>query len=126
MISNPFLAEAIAEEASGIPGLVEVYLTELEGFIRWNTNADALTLCSASLVDLNQDIRFMMDPILGRGLVRHLVFEEHTIVRGEDIAIPNRYYGFLDGGVLIGSFDPGDAKGVFCLVVCYLLEIPRC
>lgn len=48
-----------------------------------------------------------------------MVFDETSIIRGDGIAIPNRYYGFLAGPVIIGMFDPGllAAAGVFCLVM---------
>jgi hypothetical protein len=46
--------------------------------------------------------RFEIDKHSGLNLIRNIAFEESSLLRGEDIAIPNRYYGFVDGSVIIG------------------------
>ncbi|KAL2913382.1 hypothetical protein HK105_207145 [Polyrhizophydium stewartii] len=52
-------------------------------------------------------------------MLRPVVFEETQILRGTDLAVPNRYHGFTNGFVMFGMFDPGDAAllGVFCVVL---------
>ena len=61
--------------------------------------------------------RFEYDHQTKRPLLRNIVFEEQRLIQGDGIAIPNRYYGLIDGNIIIGMLNPGhpDALGVFCL-----------
>jgi hypothetical protein len=121
------VAEAIGREVSTIRNLVDLRLVELEGFCRWRTLGDSLTKVGGSIVDKCEESRFWLDPTTGRLLIRHIIFEELQIIRGSGIAIPNRYYGFCDGFVVIGGYDPGEesAKGMFCIVLEESIKIPR-
>jgi hypothetical protein len=82
---------------------------------------------TGSVVDVGDANRFDIDPMTGRNLIRHVVFEETTLIRGENIAVPNRYHGFLDGCVMIGCFNPGSDTlcGVYCLVMEEAISIPK-
>ena len=134
------VATAIAEEGCDIRNLNRVYLQELEGFIRWRSSGDeeddweeeelphtrppslgAVTLVQGSIIDKSAASRFVKDPLQNNKLVsRHIIFEEYYLAKGRGIAVPNRYYGMLDGCLISGSFDPAggnEAKGVYLMVM---------
>ena len=71
--------------------------------------------------------RFKIDANTGRPLLRHIVFEEQQLIRGQNIALPTRYYGLIDGNILLGMLNPGNPSflGVFCLVMEDSLRIPH-
>ena len=121
------VAEAIGREASNIGKLDDVSLVELEGFCRWRSLNDSLTKVDGSIVDKGTRVRFLKDPATNRLLLRHIIFDETQLIRGTNIAVPNRYYGFLDSFVIIGRFDPGFAlaRGMFCIVLEESIKIPR-
>lgn len=136
------VANAIAEEGCDMRNLNRVYLQELEGFIRWRSadeddNEDdweeeelphtrppslgAVTLVQGSIIDKSAASRFVKDPLQNNKLVsRHIIFEEYYLAKGRGIAVPNRYYGMLDGCLISGSFDPSggnESKGVYIMVM---------
>jgi hypothetical protein len=122
------LAEAIAEEGAYITGIDKLRESEVSGICRWRIFDDSVTRVTGSMIDKVDVIpmRFQIDPLRNRNFIRHVVFEETSIIRGTDIAVPNRYYGYLDGFVMIGMFDPGHytLQGVFCLVMEDSIKIP--
>ncbi|KAI8900267.1 hypothetical protein BC833DRAFT_582491 [Globomyces pollinis-pini] len=128
-IMTGFLPEALAKECSGIDGLNNLRVCNLEGFCRWRTLMDSLTKVSGTIIDTNKvsGARFLIDPWTKRPIIRHIILEETDIIRGDNLAVPNRYYGCIDGHVVIGMYDPGEMSslGVFCLVMEDSITIPQ-
>ncbi|KAI8920514.1 hypothetical protein BC831DRAFT_479361 [Entophlyctis helioformis] len=68
-------------------------------------------------------LRFHLDRLMAPRchILRPIVFEETQVVRDGfgNLAIPNRYYGFTNGFVMLGLFDPGspDCLGIFAAVL---------
>ena len=114
-------ANIIGIEAADVSGLSDVCLSEMHGFCRWRTLNDGLTRVEATIVDnsLTDNSRFQMDPLSNHHVLRNVVIEEVSVMRGTDLAVPNRYYAVTNGFVVIGAFNPGDANmlGVFCVVM---------
>ncbi|KAJ3310430.1 hypothetical protein HDV04_005010 [Boothiomyces sp. JEL0838] len=122
------MAEAVGLECTSVGNLGRLSVGEIKGFCRWKTLNDSLTLVLGNLLDIYNPFptRFIVNSVTNRQLIRHIVFKEIEIVRGEDIAIPNNYYGLLDGYVAIGMYNPGDENncGVFCIVMEESISIP--
>ncbi|KAJ3060249.1 hypothetical protein HK102_009598, partial [Quaeritorhiza haematococci] len=113
--------------------------TDMSGFCRWRTLRDSLTKMSGLILDAPYTIdnpttstststsnpayhtptRFAHDPFLKTTTPRTLTFEETQLLRGDNIAIPNKYSGILVGPVMIGMYDPGHPEfmGVFACVM---------
>jgi hypothetical protein len=122
-------AQAIAREGASAQNLRDLRNSEIHGICRWRFADDAYTRVLGSVLDSYTDfpVRFCVDSSRGRPLLRNIVFDETFLIRGSNIAIPNRYYGFIDGFVIIGAFDPGESawRGVFCLVMEESIKIPQ-
>ncbi|KAI8911689.1 hypothetical protein EDD86DRAFT_245952 [Gorgonomyces haynaldii] len=114
-VFSGFFAETIGVEACSIAGMNYCRVAEWGGFCRWKTLGDAM---QGNIVDPDNTARFKKDSN-GMLLPRHVVFEETTLIRGNGIAVPNRYYAVMRGPVLIGMFDPRNLAlpGVFCVVM---------
>jgi hypothetical protein len=121
-------AQAIAREGASVQNLRDIRNSEIHGICRWRFADDACTRVLGSILDAYADFptRFKMDYSRGRSVLRNIVFDETHLIRGSNIAIPNRYYGFIDGFVMIGAFDPGESawRGVFCIVMEESIQIP--
>lgn len=118
------LSRQLVKDCSSIDGIRKCHAADLVGFCRWRRQGDALTRVAlsltkvdASIIDADQMIRFKNQN--GRSIARNIVFEETLILRGSGIAIPNRYYGYVIGSIILGMFDPGDLTlpGVFVLIM---------
>ena len=96
-------------------------VSKFDGCCRWSQLDDALTRMDGFIVDHLQtpSSRFAQDAFLKTLIPRRINFEELEIIRGQDLAIPNRYHGLLFGNTLLGIYDPGhpDLIGSFALVM---------
>lgn len=91
-----------------------------DGVCRWKSVNDALTKASGVIIDdLSIQGRFEVDSWLNTVKIRTVSFQETEIIRGTNIAIPNKYFGMIIGPCMIGVFDPGHEAfvGVFALVM---------
>jgi hypothetical protein len=97
--------------------------TRVDAVCRWVTIKDALTKASGVIIDDTSDSfkgkRFLPDAWVNTTTVRTVMFEESEILRGENIAVPNRYFGMMAGPIMLGVFDPGHPafSGVFAVVM---------
>jgi hypothetical protein len=91
--------------------------TEFEGFCRWSSLQNALTRVEGLILDDLYSDRFTMDPWLKSAAPRTVVFEETEILRGTNIAVPNKYYGIIAGPVMIGMYDPSGFLGSFIVIM---------
>ena len=93
----------------------------VQGVCRWISQKDALTKTVGVVVDdlSFKRSRFCLDSWLDTTQVRTVMFEETEIIRGSNIAVPNKYFGMMCGPLIMGVFDPGHPSfvGVFALMM---------
>ncbi|KAJ3276351.1 hypothetical protein HDV01_004974 [Terramyces sp. JEL0728] len=122
------MAEAVGLECTSVGNLGRLTVGDIKGFCRWKTLNDSLTSVVGNLLDIYSPFptRFIVNSVTNRPLTRHIVFKEYEIIRGADIAVPNKYYGLLDGYIAVGMYNPGDESlcGVFCIVMEESISIP--
>ncbi|KAJ3322917.1 hypothetical protein HDV06_002576 [Boothiomyces sp. JEL0866] len=123
------MAEVVGLECTSVGNLGRLSVGEIKGFCRWKTLDDSLTSVVGNLVDIYNRFptRFIVNAVTNRPLIRHIVFKEVEIIRGIDIAVPNKYFGLLDGYIAIGMYNPGDEAhcGVFCIVMEEAISVPQ-
>ena len=98
---------------SGVGNITRMSLRRdsFSGVCRWSSLRDSLTRLEGFVDDSwNAPYRFKVDPFLGTTLPRMVTFQETEILRGSEIAIPNKYYVVWVGPVLVGHYDPGTCK----------------
>ncbi|TPX44204.1 hypothetical protein SeMB42_g04408 [Synchytrium endobioticum] len=94
-------------DTSNITGM-SVKQESFSGLCRWSTLRDSLTKLQGFVDDAwNTSCRFKIDSFLRTTIPRMVTFQETEILRGTEIAVPNKYYGVWAGPVLIGHYDPG-------------------
>ena len=84
-------------------------VSEFQGCCRWMDLNDALTRVEGVFIDSLgvKCVRFVHDSFLENHIPRFITFNELQVIRGEDLAVPNRYSGVMIGNTLLGIYDPG-------------------
>ncbi len=70
-------------------------------------------------------IRYEIDSWTGCSGIISIEFEEYSLVRGQNIAIPNQYHAILAGPVLLGIFNPGHPMFLGTVVAVMEEALPR-
>lgn len=121
LLSSPPLSSSSSPKSPDSAAYEYFRVNSFEGACRWPDLDDALTRMSGSVCDsLSKPYsRFTMDSFLGVPVSRVTQFTESAILRGADLAIPNRYQGLIVGSLMLGFYDPGHLSlmGSFGLVL---------
>ena len=102
-------------------------ISEFKGHCRWRDLEDALTLVEGSITDAlvpGPPSRFEKDLFLGNRLPRLIEFSEVDIIRGQDLAVPNRYQGLKMGNLILGTYDPGHPSLIGCFAATIEESLP--
>ncbi|KAI8807118.1 hypothetical protein BJ742DRAFT_854512 [Cladochytrium replicatum] len=98
---------------------VNIRRTDFDGCCRWSSLRNSLTRTQGFIFDdaTQPGARFRVDSWLGTNIPRPIAFDEVELLRGEDIAVPNKYYGFSVGPIVLGMYDPGHPHFMGAFVV---------
>jgi hypothetical protein len=102
-------------------------ISDFQGHCRWHDLDDALTLVQGSITDVllpGSPSKFQRDFFLGDRIPRLIEFSEIDILRGQDLAVPNRCQGLTTGNLILGTYDPGHPSLIGCFAATMEESLP--
>ena len=106
----PYPMQLVINKTSYKRGKDEVFgKLNFKGGILWTTLDNGLTTVEGTVFD-NMDKtknRLTHDEFLLTAIPKICTFRETTIIRGDDIAVPNDYFSMSIGPLLFGMYNPG-------------------
>ncbi|TPX35141.1 hypothetical protein SmJEL517_g02384 [Synchytrium microbalum] len=116
---KPYPMEVLITESgqSSVNGIMK--RDSFSGVCRWSTLRDSLTRLEGCIDSSGSaSHRFKTDVWLGTSIPQLVTFSETEIIRGSEIAVPNKYEGIWCGPCIVGIYDPGIPQflGAFAVV----------